>query len=75
VDPADAHLERGVNEITGIADRATRGVELPSLEQVARTGLELATLRALSESDWGTTLSELNAAIEARVTADETARR
>jgi hypothetical protein len=70
-DPADAHLERGVNEITGIAERASGGVEHPALEQVARAGLEVATLRTLSESDWGTTLTELNAEIEARVAANE----
>jgi hypothetical protein len=70
-DPAEARRERGVNEITGLPERAPGGIELASLDQIKTAGLEALVLKSYSERDWYSTLKELNEHIRAEVAREK----
>jgi hypothetical protein len=70
-DPRDAAFERGVNEITGLPQRAPGGIELATGDQVKAAGLESIVLKVVSDREWYSNLKELNEHIPAEVEREE----
>jgi hypothetical protein len=74
VDAVAAQFSTGLNTIISAADAAPKGVEFPRQEDLANTGFSSAALRSIPAAAWGTSVADLNTAIEGELSTRERGR-
>lgn len=70
-DAVAAQFRTGLDTVVSAAEAAPKGVDLPQQKDLADTAFSSATLHSMPAAAWGTSVEELNSAIEGEISTRE----